>query len=290
MTPTGLFIGLTTFDLIHYVERFPRADEKIQALARWTGAGGPAANAAAAFAALGGHATLLTAIGTGPLAKAALEDMTGLGVDVIDLATGGELATSSAAVDLSGRRIVVSLNAKGFDQGAMAQRLPVLEPADVVSLDAHFPTVASALLADLPSPRPPVVFDPGSDKPHLPELMDMSDHVIASGSLDAAAQRGDLLERVRTHDVTLAAVSAGPAPILAAIGDHRFEIPVPQIPASDTLGAGDVLHGAYAYYIATGCSAHESLERAANVAARSCERHGPRVESAAGDVNGSDSG
>lgn len=276
-TPAGLFIGLTTFDLVHYVERFPRNDEKIQALSRWTGAGGPAANAAATFAGLGGRATLLTAIGDGPLAEAALSDLSGLGVKALDLAEDGHLPTSSAVVDGSGQRTVVSLNAKGFDQEALARRLPSLEPVDVVVLDSHYPRLVNAVLTYLPG-QSPVILDPGSYKPHISELMDKSDHVIASRSLDPAKQPGDLLEQIKDHDVVLAAVSAGPDPLLAVINDERLEIPVPQITARDTVGAGDVLHGSYAYYLATGCPISESLERAAVVAARSCERHGPRLD------------
>ncbi len=109
MTQRGIFVGLTTFDVVHYVERFPRADEKIEAVERWMGAGGPAANAAAAFAALGGQATLVTAIGGGEFATPAVDDLSKLGVDVIDVADGGSLPMSSAVVDGAGRRTVVSL-------------------------------------------------------------------------------------------------------------------------------------------------------------------------------------
>jgi sugar/nucleoside kinase (ribokinase family) len=277
MTPAGLFIGLTTFDLVHYVESFPRADEKIQATARWTGAGGPAANAAATFAALGGRATLLTAIGGGPIAKAALADLTGLGVEITDLATDDDLPISSAVADSSGQRTVVSLNAKGRDQEAMVERLPHLGAVDVVCIDSHYPALSRAALAALAEPRPPVVLDPGSGKPHLDQLMDESDHVIASRSLDPAASAAELLERVEEHDVELAAVSSGSEPILAALGDQRVELRVPPTEARDTVGAGDVLHGAHAYFLASGRPALEALEEAAAVAARSCEHNGARI-------------
>lgn len=278
LTPAGLFIGLTTFDLVHYVKDFPHADEKIQAEERWTGAGGPAANAAAAFASLGGRATLLTAVGKGPFARAAQEDLTALGVEVVDLASEGDLPTSSAVVDAAGRRTVVSLNAKGFDQDAMAERLPTLPAVEVVAIDSHYPAVSRAALAALPSPPVPIVFDPGSYKPHVFGLMDECDHVIASRSLAPTVEPADLLERVVEHDVALAAISAGAEPIVAAIDSDRFELPVPSASVRDTVGAGDVLHGAYAYLVATGLPVREALSQAASIAARSCERHGARVD------------
>lgn len=278
-TPAGLFIGLTTFDLVHYVECFPRADEKIQAQARWTGAGGPAANAAAAFAALGGKARLLTAIGDGPLANAAAEDLVELGVEVVDLVSEGELPTSSAVVDKSGQRTVVSLNAKGFDQEAMVRRLPEMQAIDVVVVDAHYPALVDSALSEVSDQRVPVVIDPGSDKPHVFDLMAKCDHVIASRSLDPSVDAAALLERIAEDGAALTAVSAGSQSILTAIGDRRSALPVPQVTARDSVGAGDILHGAYAYFVAIGYLPLDALDRAAGIAAESCGRHGARVDS-----------
>ncbi len=277
-TPSGLFVGLTTFDLVHYVERFPRDDEKIQAVARWTGAGGPAANAAVAFAALGGHATLLTGVGNGALPQAALADLSDLGVKVVDLAADGDLPTSSVVVNESGHRTVVSLNAQGFDDEVMSARIPDLDRVDVAVVDSHYPQVVQQALGRLPGGPVPIIFDPGSHKPHVFELMASCNHVIASTSLDPTAPSHELLDRLQRPDVTLAAVTAGSEPTVAAINGQRFEVPVPHIRALDTVGAGDVLHGAYAYYVSTGVTLREALEKATSIAARSCELRGPRPD------------
>jgi sugar/nucleoside kinase (ribokinase family) len=278
-TPSGLFVGLTTFDLVHYVERFPRDDEKIQALARWIGAGGPAANAASTFVALGGRATLLTAIGDGILPRAALADLSALGVRVIDLSVDGNLPTSSVVVDQSGHRTVVSLNAQGFDDEAMATRLPDLEQVDVVTVDSHYPQLVLRALAKLTERPVPIVFDPGSYKVHVFELMAKCNHVIASRSLDPTVPSAELLGRLQGSDVTLAAVTAGSDPTLVAVGNEQFELPVPRIQALDTVGAGDVLHGAYAYYVSIGLPVRDAIKKATSIAARSCELHGPRPDS-----------
>ncbi len=122
-----------------------------------------------------------------------------------------------------------------------------------------------------------MVLDPGSEKPQLDVLMEESGHVIASRALDPKANPRTLLSRVMAHNVVVAAVSAGSEPLLAAIDNEVINLSVPQISSVDTLGAGDVLHGAYAFYIATGYPARTALERAISVAARSCERRGPRL-------------
>src|SRR5690625_5980424 len=65
--PRGVFAGLATLDVIHRVDASPGPDEKVTALSQFVAAGGPAANAAVTFAALGGHAVLLTALGRSPI-------------------------------------------------------------------------------------------------------------------------------------------------------------------------------------------------------------------------------
>jgi len=220
----------------------------------------------------------LTAVGDGLLPKAALADLSALGVKVIDLSVDGDLPTSSAVVDRSGHRTVVSVNAQGFDDEAMAGRLPDLGQVDVVTVDSHYPQVVLKVLAEFIERPVPVVFDPGSYKSHVFELMAKCDHVIASRSLDPKAPAAELLSQLKEHDVALAAVTAGSDSTLAAVGNERFELQVPRIKALDTVGAGDVLHGAYAYYLSTGLSVRDALEEATSIAARSCELRGPRPD------------
>ncbi|MGC9503545.1 hypothetical protein [Baaleninema sp.] len=49
----GLFVGLTTLDVIYLSERLPQPDEKLVASDYTIAAGGPATNAAVSFSSLG---------------------------------------------------------------------------------------------------------------------------------------------------------------------------------------------------------------------------------------------
>ena len=278
MKPAGLFVGLTTLDLVHYVQRFPAPDEKLQADGCWVGAGGPAANAAATFAALGGRATLITAVGTGDLGRLAAADLAAHGVEVIDASAGGEIGVSSVVVDARGRRTVVSLNAQELSDQCDPDRVPDLPVVEVVALDGHYPALAAPLLARRMLSRAPAVLDPGNWKPQLPELMDRCGHIIASAGFDHSAGADEILRRVERHGAVLAAVTGGGGPIVASFEGVATTIEVPAITAIDTLGAGDVLHGAYAYHLATGRPPPEALRAAAVIASRSCEHRGPRIE------------
>ena len=55
----GIFVGLSTVDIVYRVDEFPLANRKIAAQSQDVFAGGPATNAALAFSHLGGDATLV---------------------------------------------------------------------------------------------------------------------------------------------------------------------------------------------------------------------------------------
>jgi sugar/nucleoside kinase (ribokinase family) len=84
MTLRGLFVGLATLDVVHTVAAPVGPNEKAVATRQDVAAGGPAANAAVTFAALGGRATLVTALGRHPLAGAAAEELVSCGLDVLE--------------------------------------------------------------------------------------------------------------------------------------------------------------------------------------------------------------
>jgi sugar/nucleoside kinase (ribokinase family) len=71
--------------------------------------------------------------------------------------------------------------------------------------------------------------------------------------------------------VPYAAVTRGPRPILAVDRGRRFEIEIPPIAATDTSGAGDVLHGAFCHHFAKSGDFEQSLRSAAEIATRSCQ-------------------
>ncbi len=82
--PVGVFVGLATLDVIHRVSSPPASNQKITSNAQFVAAGGPAANAAVTFAALGGTAVLVTALGDDPVAALIKAELAECDVRVID--------------------------------------------------------------------------------------------------------------------------------------------------------------------------------------------------------------
>jgi sugar/nucleoside kinase (ribokinase family) len=271
-TTRGLFVGLATLDIVHIVERAPGPDEKVVAVRQDVAAGGPAANAAVTFAALGGDAALLTALGGHVLARAAADELAGCGVRVIDAMPDADRPPAVSlvrVVQASGQRSVTSVNAAGVDAGPPAD---LDMGADVVLVDGHHPRLA---IAAARAARAPVLLDGGSWKPGLSDLLRHVDAAICSAAF-AVPGEVSAVAALLVRGVPSVAVTHGGGPIEWATREESGLLPVPQVPVRDTLGAGDCLHGAAAFALAGGGEWPDVLAYAADVAAVRVQHPGPR--------------
>lgn len=262
--PVGLFVGLATLDVVALVDRLPGANEKTTASQTWLAAGGPAAVAAIAFAALGGKASLLTALGSGVAADSVRADLASAGVEVVDAAPAGfELAVSTALVNpATGDRAVVS----GSGRRPVFETVvtPELTGVDVVLVDGHHPDLALAAVQGAAAAGIEVVVDAGSHKPVFDEVYRLATTVICSADYrhpDGLAPSG-LLE----FGPALVAVSHGGEPLQWWTAGANGSVAVPPTAVVDTLGAGDVLHGAYCYAVAAGRPSLDALAFAVRAA------------------------
>ncbi|MFD7391589.1 PfkB family carbohydrate kinase [Streptomyces sp. NPDC059852] len=283
--PRGLFVGLCTLDVVQLVDRVPAPDEKLTARDQLVVAGGPAANAAVAFAHLGGAARLLTAVGSHPLGETVRTDLDRAGVAVIDLAAGRDEppAVSSVLVTAgTGERAVASTNARAHRLAPPPDLGALVAACDIVQFDGHHPALALATARAARAAGRRTVLDGGSWKPGTEDLLPYIDVAVCSASFRPPGAAGDTLRFLRDQGVTWAAVSHGPRPLVWAGPDGGGTVEVPEVPVVDTLGAGDVLHGALTHALArnaapTGADFAGALRTAATLAARSCTSFGTRA-------------
>jgi sugar/nucleoside kinase (ribokinase family) len=276
--PRGLFVGLTTLDIVHRVARHLGPDEKASALGQDLAAGGPATNAAVTFAVLGGAATLVTAAGRHPLARFASEELRSRGVRLVD-ATPDESAIPTVSairvLDRTGQRSVSSVNAAGRSAAAPAELARLASESDIVLLDGHHPALALAAARHAQAAGAPVLLDAGSWKPVLVELLPLVDAVIASAAFAVPRGSPAVLER----GPRLFAVTRGGEPVEWATAQKSGTVAVAKVAARDTLAAGDVFHGAAAYALTwLGVTRWpQVLAFAVQVAARRVMHDGPRA-------------
>lgn len=275
--------GLATLDVVQVVDALPGPDEKVVARSATLAFGGPAANAAATAVALGVPTVLVTALGTGLVADAVRAGLAARGVDVVDLLEGrpGAPAVSTVLVTrATGERAVVSVNATGaarLDAAASAVADGVLGGAGALLLDGHHLEAGVALARAARAAGVPVLLDGGSWKPGLEELLPLVDHAVISADFRAPGG-GDVLDAVAALGPATVARSSGAGPLRWRTADGaRWSVRPPEVPAGgvvDTLGAGDVLHGAFAAEVARGSDVPTALERAVRVASRSVQHAG----------------
>lgn len=282
MPPCGLFVGLTTLDLVQRVGWLPGVDEKVVALRSDLAAGGPAAAAAVAFGALGGRSVLLSALGPGPVGRLAAGELDRAGVQIVDAwAAGADLSISAITVlDDTGERSVVSRNAADV-VAAVPADLPVLtRDTDVVLIDGHHPDLAVAAARAARAVGVPVVLDCGSAKPVYAGLVALADAAVCSAGFTVGGLGGfDAIAAALLADgARLVAMTAGAAPVRWRTRQAAGAVEVPVVTVCDTLGAGDVLHGAVAFARARGVTDPErSLHFGVAVASLRVQHVGPRT-------------
>lgn len=278
----GLFAGLTTLDILHLTERCPREDEKMLALDGLSIAGGPATNAALTFSSLGGEAHLVSSLGIHPLTSVIRDEFTRAGLSHFDTTPEREsvpnLASAFVSRETGSRTLAgtvekINLSVEDIDLGDRVQG------ADVILFDGHHIEVSLKIAREARDRGIPVVLDGGSWQDRIEELLEMTDVAICSEKFAApSGNTGEgALEELRRLGVPIVVVTQGERPVLYSTENGSGEIPVPKVDVVDTLGAGDVFHGAFCYSYAHGsCSVEESLEYATDFASRSCQYFGPR--------------
>ncbi len=275
---TGLFVGMTTLDLIYLAPHLPQSNQKLVAIDHTTAAGGPATNAAVTFQSLGNQAKLLSAIGQHPMTAMMRADLAAL--ELWDLApdrTESPPISSIIVTQSTGDRAVISINDTRFQADAAAIPAQILQNVQIVLIDGHQMVVGAAIAQAAKALGIPVAIDGGSWKPGFETVLPYVDYAICSANFrpPGIATSVEVFDFLADFGIPYAAITQGSEPILYCNRGRSGEIPVPQIQSVDTLGAGDFFHGAFCHFILQ-MPLPEALASAAAVAARSCQSFGPR--------------
>lgn len=282
---SGLFIGLSTLDMIYLASGPPQANQKLVAQDSLISAGGPATNAAVTFAHLNNTAQLLTALGQHPITQMMRADLDNLRqpVNLTDLTpdqTQSPPVSSIVVTQTTGERALISLNAQR--QIAQPYQIPQdlwekITTTDIILIDGHQIPVSLAIAQQ--ATNIPTVLDGGSWKPGLETLLPYINYAICSADFHPPGCHNtqttmDYLKQTLPKSAHIA-ITQGDQPILFWQGTAGT-VPVPKITPADTLGAGDIFHGAFCHFILHS-DFPQALAQAAQVAATACQSFGTRA-------------
>lgn len=282
-TPEYLAFGTISVEVAVRVERLPSAGEKMSLEPIGEFPGGMAANAAAAFAALGGSAGVAGTIGDDAYGRASLADLASRGVDTRWVQTVREPTFHTIAlVSQSGDSALLE-----FPIPAPGRAYECLEPGAFdglrfIHVVASEGAPALGVLREARRRGITTALDLevfGLQVSCLGELLKETDilFVNASGAQHFGTPLNEALAALR---------SAGPATILVTLGaagcvlagptGDPLRIPAHPVTSLDATGAGDCFAGAFAYGVTRGWPDADSADLANLMAALSTTAVGSR--------------
>ncbi|MCY4543340.1 MAG: PfkB family carbohydrate kinase [Rhodobacteraceae bacterium] len=274
----ALFIGRSVLDVTALVQDFPGPDGKARALANDVIPGGSALNAAVVFAHLGGKAVLATSLGAPGLFREYVNiDLARRGVVVEDVCADPDyrlpLSTVVSTRSLGTRMIV---NGAGEECRRLLERHELFSAGHrLIQLDQYERHFVRRHCDEIRAFNGPVVLDGGGWKEWSPEFLALTDMPIVS---EVFCEKGPRVFASMCSDLGIErwAITQGAKGVIWRDGADEGRIPAKKVDCVDSLGAGDIFHGAFCHAYLQTRDFVEALNRANLIAARSCEMAGTR--------------
>jgi sugar/nucleoside kinase (ribokinase family) len=280
-----LVIGRSCQDIIAVVNQFPRENQKLPLEFRLTEGGGQGGTASCCISRLGGRAAYVGRLGDddeGCFCLKRLQDF-GVTTDFVDVVKGGKTPVAYVFIttDSGARSIIYERNV-----------LPKLKINNVVKslirqtgvalLDPEV-TYLGGRLKKLAGNDFKVIYDCERWREGIEDIMDTADYFIPSSEFLEA-------EELELHNLAFnekiiklndlvngtLVMTHGEKGAYYILDKALYHVPVPQVHAVDTVGAGDNFHAAFALALTRGYDLHRMVKFAVTVASLSCREYGGR--------------
>jgi sulfofructose kinase len=274
-------MGCATMDYIFSMREIPHQPLKFRARDFKAVGGGNAATAAVAIARLGGRAHLIARLGDDLIGDAILRELDGYSVDstLVHRFPGCASSLSSILIDGKGERMIVNyFDPKISHEPDWLPRIPA--GIGAVLADAHWLAGDLELFRRAAAAGIPTILD--ADMPNCePELIRASSVAAfsAPGLEVATGVRGvteGLRAAARMGSGVMLATDGAQGVFWVEAGELHHQ-PAYTVQAVDTLGAGDVFHGAFALALAEGQAMDAAVAFANAAAAIKVTRFGGRA-------------
>jgi len=273
-----LCVGAAVVDFVFYLDTFPQRAEKYGTETASVVGGGCAASAAVAVARLGGSAVLGARLGDDRIGDLILADLSAEGVDVSNVTrtAGARSSFSSILVDAQGERQIVNYRGAGLvlDTGWFGAQTEL----GAVLTDTRRTGAALDALDLARSRGIPGIVD--GEAPIDPAILSRASHVAFSmqglRSLVPDRNPAEALQQIADTHGCWSAVTDGEHGVWFTGASGIDHIPAFPVKPRDTLGAGDVWHGAFALSLAEGRAEPQAIRFANAAAALKCLKTGGR--------------
>ncbi len=279
---TVLAAGAAVVDFVFQLDEAPSRSEKHRARDAAIVGGGCAANAAVAVARLGGKAILAARMGDDVIGDMIVGDLEAENVDcsLVKRIEGRRSSYSSVIIDPEGERSIVNYRDPQIDAAGNWLEKLSLPHFDAALADTRWPGGAKVAMQAAQQRGVPGVIDGEAPVRDAQAALDAASHIAFSEAglhdFDGIGDTEAALKAAAAETGAWVCVTEGQDGVRWLDGDTVRHRPAFKVEAVDTLGAGDVWHGAFALALAQGKSEAAAIVFASATSALKCQQFGGR--------------
>jgi len=271
-----LVSGLATIDVIHYLDELPADGRKYKATNSLITGGGNALNGAVTISRLGGKVTLLTTIGDDAFGNLILKELKAEKVKTYAIFKNSTLKTSysSIVVDQKGERQII--NSRSPDLDFSANQVIPEKKFHAYLTDGRLPNATLLTLKEARKRKKPGVLD--GESPVCLNALKLASHIAFSrqglSSFSNTSSISEGLKIAQNFSSNWFCVTNGEEGVFFLNGKELVQLKPPKVTAVDTLGAGDVWHGAFTLALAQNQPPIQACIIANTIASKKCTKYG----------------
>jgi sugar/nucleoside kinase (ribokinase family) len=281
--PRILCIGIPVRDLTFRTPKVPARGSKENASHFEEICGGNSLNAAIGIARLGGRASICGPMGDAreSASRYIFDQLAHEGIDAQHLVQMRGLVTplSAIMIDPTGERTIVTFRDPELWKVKLPSPDELLADCDGVLTESRCAEFCTDLCTEAVRRGIPVIVDVDRAMSLREGLLTASTHLVFSSEplqeTAGESDEGEALKKIAKLTTSFLAGTRGPrGTIWLDVHGALQETPAFPVHTVDTLGAGDIFHGAFALGIIEGQALQEALRFASAAAALKCTRFG----------------
>lgn len=274
-------VGSYNVGLTMMVPRFPTGGETVIGRDFAEGPGGKGSNQAIAASRLGAESSFIGNIGTDRYGDEAVDLWESEQVDVTNVRRSDDSHTGVGFVIVNEEgenEITVAPGANNaLNSNVIRSARPTIEASDCLLAQLEVPTEPLEAAADIAADaNVPVILNPAPARELPASLLENvtyltpneSEALILTGrDPDADIDHEDLIQELLDLGVDTVVMTRGASGALLAADEELMAIDTPEVPVTDTTGAGDAFNGAFAVALGEGMAIADAVRFACRAGA-----------------------